>query len=87
MVIEKNIMLLKLRTDLSFVLFKGFWGRKIDKIADHPVIPLHLQYVVTSTIPEVKDFHQKHGEIPVFRDLEGSYYCDQQRNGLLIGSY
>ena len=55
--------------------------------ADHPLIPIHHQYVVTSTIPEVKEFHQKHGEIPVFRDLEGSYYFRQERDGLLIGPY
>ncbi|KAF0299207.1 Dimethylglycine dehydrogenase, mitochondrial [Amphibalanus amphitrite] len=26
-------------------------------------------------------------ELPVLRDLEGSYYCRQERDGLLIGPY
>ena len=45
---------------------------------------IHHQYVVTSTIPEVAAL--KH-EVPVIRDLEGSYYCRQERKGLLFGPY
>lgn len=64
----------------------GFWGREIGKMAgvDHPLIPIHHQYVVTSTIPEVKELPH---EMPVIRDLEGSYYIRRERNGLLIGPY
>lgn len=40
--------------------------------------------MVTSTIPEVKALKS---ELPVIRDLEGSYYLRQERDGLLMGPY
>lgn len=51
---------------------------------EHPLIPIHHQYLVTSTIPEVQQC--KH-EIPVMRDLEGSYYLRQEKQGLVVGPY
>lgn len=51
---------------------------------EHPLIPVQHQYVVTSTIPEVKALKK---ELPVLRDLEGSYYLRQERDGLLFGPY
>lgn len=51
---------------------------------EHPLIPVQHQYVVTSTIPEVKALKR---ELPVVRDLEGSYYLRQERDGLLFGPY
>ncbi|XP_014449795.1 dimethylglycine dehydrogenase, mitochondrial [Alligator mississippiensis] len=64
----------------------GFWAREIGKMIglQHPLIPVHHQYVVTSTIPEVKALKK---ELPVIRDLEGSYYLRQERDGLLFGPY
>ena len=64
----------------------GFWAREIGKMAglDLPLIPVHHQYMVTSTIPEVKALTS---ELPVIRDLEGSYYLRQERTGLLVGPY
>ncbi|XP_066932255.1 dimethylglycine dehydrogenase, mitochondrial-like [Clytia hemisphaerica] len=64
----------------------GFWGREIGKMVgvEHPLIPIHHQYLVTSTIPEVQQC--KH-EIPVMRDLEGSYYLRQEKQGLVVGPY
>jgi len=64
----------------------GFWGREIGNMVgeNHPLIPIHHQYFVTSTIPEVE---QVKDEMPVIRDLEGSYYIRQERNGLLVGPY
>lgn len=50
----------------------------------HPLIPVHHQYVVTASIPEVKALKK---ELPVLRDLEGSYYLRQERDGLLLGPY
>lgn len=50
----------------------------------HPLIPVHHQYVVTATIPEVKGLKR---ELPVLRDLEGSYYLRQERDGFLFGPY
>ena len=52
--------------------------------ADHPLIPIHHQYLVTTTIPEVQALTK---EMPVIRDLEGSYYIRQERSGLLVGPY
>lgn len=64
----------------------GFWAREVGKMIglDHPLIPVQHQYVVTSTIPEVKALKR---ELPVLRDLEGSYYLRQERDGLLFGPY
>ncbi|XP_072650033.1 dimethylglycine dehydrogenase, mitochondrial isoform X4 [Canis lupus baileyi] len=64
----------------------GFWAREVGKMVglEHPLIPVQHQYVVTSTIPEVKALKQ---ELPVLRDLEGSYYLRQERDGLLFGPY
>ena len=52
--------------------------------SDLPLIPNHHQYLVTSTVPEVKALKK---EIPVLRHLEGSFYLRMERDGLLIGPY
>ncbi|XP_012871272.1 PREDICTED: dimethylglycine dehydrogenase, mitochondrial [Dipodomys ordii] len=64
----------------------GFWAREVGKMIglEHPLIPVQHQYIITSTIPEVKALKQ---ELPVIRDLEGSYYLRQERDGLLLGPY
>ncbi|CAH3156069.1 unnamed protein product [Porites lobata] len=64
----------------------GFWGREIGLMAGHelPLAAIHHQYLVTSTVPEVAALEH---EVPVIRDLEGSYYCRQERKGLLVGPY
>uniref|UniRef100_A0A8C2VWM2 Dimethylglycine dehydrogenase, mitochondrial n=1 Tax=Chinchilla lanigera TaxID=34839 RepID=A0A8C2VWM2_CHILA len=64
----------------------GFWAREVGKMIglEHPLIPVQHQYVVTSTIPEVQALKR---ELPVLRDLEGSYYLRQERDGLLFGPY
>ncbi|XP_062340264.1 dimethylglycine dehydrogenase, mitochondrial [Osmerus eperlanus] len=64
----------------------GFWAREVGQLIgfDHPTIPVHHQYVVTATVPEVKALKT---ELPVIRDLEGSYYLRQERDGLLFGPY
>ncbi|KAJ7988581.1 hypothetical protein DPEC_G00325040 [Dallia pectoralis] len=64
----------------------GFWARELGQLIgfEHPTIPVHHQYVVTATVPEVKALQT---ELPVIRDLEGSYYLRQERDGLLFGPY
>uniref|UniRef100_A0A4W5K2E3 Dimethylglycine dehydrogenase, mitochondrial n=1 Tax=Hucho hucho TaxID=62062 RepID=A0A4W5K2E3_9TELE len=64
----------------------GFWAREVGQQIgfEHPTIPVHHQYVVTATVPEVKSLK---AELPVIRDLEGSYYLRQERDGLLFGPY
>ena len=51
---------------------------------DLPLVPIDHQYLVTKTIPEVAALKK---EIPVIRDLEGSYYLRMERDGLLMGPY
>ncbi|XP_077354132.1 dimethylglycine dehydrogenase, mitochondrial isoform X2 [Festucalex cinctus] len=64
----------------------GFWAREVGKLIgfEHPTIPVHHQYLVTATVPEVKALKK---ELAVIRDLEGSYYLRQERDGLLFGPY
>ncbi|XP_014680739.1 PREDICTED: dimethylglycine dehydrogenase, mitochondrial-like isoform X3 [Priapulus caudatus] len=64
----------------------GFWARELGKLAgiDIPLVPIHHQYLVTQPISEVK---QLKSEIPVVRDLDGSYYLRQEKEGLLFGPY
>uniref|UniRef100_A0A673B321 Dimethylglycine dehydrogenase n=1 Tax=Sphaeramia orbicularis TaxID=375764 RepID=A0A673B321_9TELE len=64
----------------------GFWAREVGEMIGfkHPTIPVHHQYVVTATVPEVKALKK---ELAVIRDLEGSYYLRQERDGLLFGPY
>ena len=49
-----------------------------------PLVPIHHQYVVTASIPEVQALPR---EIPVLRHLDGSFYLRMERDGLLIGPY
>lgn len=64
----------------------GFWAREFGQMVglDLPVVPVHHQYLVTSSIPEVQRLK---AELPVIRDLDGSYYLRQEKDGLLMGPY
>ena len=61
----------------------GFWGREVGRLAglDLPLVPVHHQYLVTRSVPEVQALER---EIPVLRHLDGSFYLRQERDGLLI---
>jgi len=68
----------------------GLWAERIGKFGGvhTPCTVLQHQYVITETVPEVKEYHAKHGhQLPVLRDLEGSYYLRDEGDGLLIGPY
>ena len=80
------IICFELRSDCSVLFNPGFWAHEVGRMAGHelPLAAIHHQYIVTSTIPEVAAL--KH-ELPVIRDLEGSFYCRQERQGLLLGPY
>ena len=67
-------------------VFLGFHARDVGKLAglDLPLVAIHHQFLITPTIPEVKALKK---EIPVIRDLEGSYYLRMERDGLLFGPY
>ncbi|XP_065187932.1 dimethylglycine dehydrogenase, mitochondrial-like [Sycon ciliatum] len=71
----------------------GFWGRELDALLQHgrkgtgaklPLIPGHHQYCITDTLAEVQALKK---EMPVVRDLHGSYYIRMERDGLLVGPY
>jgi len=64
----------------------GFWAREVGKQCglNLPLVPIHHQYLVTKTVPEVAALPD---EFPVLRHLEGSFYLRQERDGLLIGPY
>lgn len=68
----------------------GLWCERIGNFAGvhTPCVVLQHQYVITETVPEVKAFHKEHGrQLPVLRDLEGSYYLRDEGDGILIGPY
>jgi len=68
----------------------GLWAERIGGFAGvhTPAVVLQHQYVITEAIPEVKAYHEKHGhQLPVLRDLEGSYYLRDEGDGILIGPY
>ena len=49
-----------------------------------PLVPMEHQYVVSKSVPEIQALKR---EIPVLRDLDGSYYLRQERDGILVGPY
>mmetsp|Transcript_11675 Transcript_11675/g.31381 ORF Transcript_11675/g.31381 Transcript_11675/m.31381 type:complete len:906 (-) Transcript_11675:86-2803(-) len=68
----------------------GLWAERVGNFAGvhTPCTVLQHQYVITEPIKEVKEYHEKHGhQLPVLRDLEGSYYLRDEGDGLLIGPY
>lgn len=64
----------------------GFWGRELAQMVgiDLPLCTIEHQYVITDSIPQIEELET---ELPVIRDLEKSYYCRQERQGLLVGPY
>src|SRR5690606_14664707 len=64
----------------------GLWAREVGRLAgiDLPVQPMEHHYLITETIPEVRD----HGsEVAVTVDYEGNAYTRQEGDGLLLGTY
>jgi hypothetical protein len=48
----------------------------------------HLRYVITDTVPEIATrMLEGLPRLPVLRDLAGSSYIRQERDGILIGPY
>ena len=74
------------RITIVLLSLAGFWARELGKMVglDLPLVPIHHQFLITSSIPEVAALTS---ELPVIRELEGSYYMRQERAGLLIGPY
>ncbi|QEX18365.1 glycine cleavage system protein T [Hypericibacter terrae] len=64
----------------------GLWAREVGRLAglELPVQPMEHHYLITETIPEVRD-HGK--EIAVTVDYEGNAYTRQEHQGVLLGTY
>ncbi|RDD60818.1 GcvT family protein [Ferruginivarius sediminum] len=55
---------------------------------DIPSIPVEHQYIVTDTVPELKEYREAgNKELPVLRDSDTSYYLREERMGWLLGPY
>merc|ERR1719456_2004262 len=68
----------------------GLWCDTVGKMAGiHiPAVVLQHQYLITEAVPEVQKYHKEMGhQLPVLRDLKGSYYLRDERDGILIGPY
>ena len=72
-------------SDIVF-LFRGFWGREIGRMVGTELSlgVVHHQFLVTGPIPEVASLKK---ELPFMRDLEGSTYTRQEKQGILFGPY
>ncbi len=64
----------------------GSWARELGALSglDLPVVPMENHYLVTETIPEVRD-HE--GMFPLLREPDASFYLRQERDGMLYGPY
>ena len=64
----------------------GFWAKDVAAMSGMklPLVPMEHQYVVSKSVPEIQALKR---EIPVLRDLDGSYYLRQERDGILVGPY
>lgn len=68
----------------------GTWGWEIGHMMglNIPSVPVLHQYLVTDTVPEVAArIGAGHGELPIIRDPEQSWYVRQERDGLILGPY
>jgi len=78
-------------TEVDFVInCGGLWCDRVGHMAgvQTPSVVLQHQYVITDPIPEVRAYHMKHGhQMPVLRDLKGSFYLRDEGDGILIGPY
>lgn len=68
----------------------GTWGWEIGHMMgmNIPSVPMLHQYLVTDTIPEIKNrIAEGAKELPIIRDPEESWYVRQERDGLILGPY
>jgi len=68
----------------------GLWARHVGELAGvhTPCVVLQHQYVIFDELPELKRLQKERGQqLPVLRDLAGSYYLRDEKAGMLIGPY
>lgn len=64
----------------------GVWAREVGFLAglDLPIVAMQHQYVVFDHIPELVALGRR---VPILREVDVSYYCRQEVDGLLVGPY
>jgi len=67
----------------------GLWSRRFSNMLgmNHPALVIEHQYAVTESLPALKGRLGDGERVPVLRDLAGSSYIRQERDGLLVGPY
>lgn len=67
----------------------GLWSRKFSNQLGmpHPAFVIEHQYAVTESLPQLEGRLGDGQRVPVLRDLKGSSYVRQERDGLLVGPY
>ena len=73
----------------------GLWSRKFSNqlsaatgiAMNHPAFVIEHQYAVTEALPQLEGRLGDGQRVPVLRDLAGSSYVRQERDGLLVGPY
>ena len=67
----------------------GLWSRKFSNQLGmtHPAFVIEHQYAITEAIPALEGRLGDGQRVPVLRDLAGSSYVRQERDGLLVGPY
>ena len=67
----------------------GLWSRKFSNQLGmaHPAFVIEHQYAITEAIPALEGRLGDGERVPVLRDLAGSSYVRQERDGLLVGPY
>ena len=66
----------------------GLWAREVGKLAgiNLPVQPMEHHYLITETIPEIKE-RVNEPRLPIGTDFEGNIYFRQEGKGMLLGTY
>ena len=66
----------------------GLWAREVGKLAgiNLPVQPMEHHYLITETIPEIKE-RGNGTRLPVGTDFDGNIYFRQEGYGMLLGTY
>ena len=64
------------------------WAREVGKFAgiNLPVQPMEHHYLITETIPEIKE-RGNGTRLPVGTDFDGNIYFRQEGYGMLLGTY
>jgi len=66
----------------------GLWAREVGQLAgiNLPVQPMEHHYLITETIPEIKE-RVNEPRLPIGTDFEGNIYFRQEAQGMLLGTY